>query len=346
MEKETELKIALMMAGICVDKPTKEYLRDKFGGKFYNDDYVTTTGLMLEFDDTYVTAHFNNESPFVVKIINDEQYLFDGKEFRKISIWKPSEFAIQNKKSEFGLMTESVNVHFDRARISPIKGCSFHCAFCSQKDMEYEKHSIKEMDCALKEALKDDRVTHVLISGGTPKECDLPFMTDVYEYFCKNYPNYNFDVMMTPRGFDSFLDVGQYEGYVKHLKDIGVSGLSINLEIFDDRLCAKYCKEKFAIGKERYFKFLEIATKIFGGRNVRSGLIVGLENFDDTISAVERVCQIGCMPMLSPYIPYNEIGTFPNADDLIKTLDKAEKIAKKYNVSIAPLCKKCRHNTL
>ena len=348
MDKDIRLKIDLMMNGVSLDEKVKQYLISNFGKKFYNDDYVTTTGIMIEFNNVFATVHLNNNSKYRIELVGNKLFLTSNSMAvsMPINVWKPSDFMVDGRKNENGLITKFVNAHFDRARINPISGCNNHCAFCSMNEIKYKKNSINEMSLALKEALKDERITHVLISGGSPKEEDLTYLTEVYEYFCKNFPNYDFDVMMTPRGFDSCMDTHQYEDYIKHLKSIGVKGLSINLELFNDDLCSKYCREKYLIGKERYLTFLKLAGKIFGTENVRSGLIVGLESKEDTLKAVEEICKCGCMPMLSPYIPYNGIGNYPTAQFLIDVYEETIKILKKYNIPLAPLCAKCRHNTL
>ena len=76
------------------------------------------------------------------------------------------------------------------------------------------------------------------------------------------------------------------------------------------------------------------------------GLIVGLESKEDTLEAVTKICKCGCMPMLSPYIPYNGIGGYPSVNFLIDVYNNTKKILKVYNIPLAPLCKKCKHNTL
>ena len=210
----------------------------------------------------------------------------------------------------------------------------------------YKKNSIKSLDEAFQKSMDDKRITHVLISGGSPKPQDLPYLTEVFEHFCKKYPNLDFDVMMTPRGFDSYTDTSQYEEYLKHLKKIGVKGLSINLELYNNKICSKYCKEKFEIGKQNYFKFLSLASKIFGTNYVRSGLIVGLEPLEDTLRAVEEICKCGSMPMLSPYMPYKNIGKAPSTKLLLETYKETQKILDQYNCPLAPTCPMCRHNTL
>lgn len=345
--KDLELKINLMTKGIKIPKKTKNFLIKEIGDKFYNDDYVTTTGIMLEInDEVFVTVNINKKSPYSLEIEDGSLLVVEKNERVTCKIWPPSEFMVRRERNEYGLLTDIVNAHFDRARISPIFGCSFNCGFCSWNEREYRKIPLEEIVKGFDVAIKDDRITHVLISGGTPKKEDLPYLTEVYEYFCKNYPQYDFDVMMTPRGFDSLVDESQYEDYLKHLKKIGVKGLSINIELFNDEVCKKYCKEKYALGKEKYIKFLTLAGKIFGPDKVRSGLIVGLESEEDTLKAVEEICKCGCMPMLSPYMPYNGIGSAPNANILLEVLEKTNKICKKYNIKLAPICKKCKHNTL
>lgn len=347
MKKVEKLKIDLITQGIKIDRNTKEFLIKKVGNKFYNDDYVTTTGVMLElFDDVFVTANINENSCYELIAGKGNLKIKTKDEVYNVKFWPPSKFMVEKTENKFGPIIKFVNAHFDRARINPISGCSFNCKFCSINEIPYKKNSIKEMELALKEALKDERITHVLISGGTPKQCDLPYLTEVFEYFCKNFKDYKFDVMMTPRGFDSFVDEMQYESYLKHLKEIGVDGLSINIELFNKEFRKKYCPEKNALGLDKYLKFLTLAGKIFGATKVRSGLIVGLESKEDTLKAVEEICKCGVMPMLSPYIPYNNIGSFPKTEFLIDVLEESKKIIKKYDLELAPTCKYCKHNTL
>ena len=345
MDKFIELKMHLMTEGVKLDISAKKFLIKNYGEKFYNDDYVTTTGIMVELLAGFVTVHLNDLSSYEI-FYDNGLYLKIYNEIMQINIWEPADFMINRVENKNGLISNFVNVHFDRARINPISGCNNSCKFCSMNEISYRRNSIEEIDLALNEALKDKRVTHVLISGGSPKEVDLPYVTKVYEYFCKKYPKYDFDVMMTPREFDSYQDVSQYEKYLKYLKTIGVKGLSINLELFNDKMANEYCKEKSIIGKESYFTFLKLASKVFGKYNVRSGLIVGLEPKEDTLKGVEQICKCGCMPMLSPYVPYNGIGKYPTADFLIDIYKETEKILKKYNLPLAPLCEKCKHNTL
>ena len=348
VDNNIKIKIDLLVNGVQLAPNTKDFLINNYGKKFYNDDYVTTSGVMIEIDEnTYVTSHISDNSNYIINLSDNKFLLFFNNVFiSEIKIWEPCDYMVNVKENKYGPITKYVNSHFDRSRINPISGCNNHCAFCSMNEIPYRKNTIEQLDLALEESLKDERITHVLISGGSPKEQDLEYLTEVYEYFAQKYKNYKIDVMMTPRGFTSYTDTSQYEEYLKHLKKIGVAGLSINIELFNDEICEKYCREKFKIGKQNYLLFLKLASKIFGTTNVRSGLIVGLEPMQDTLDAVEEICKCGCMPMLSPYIPYKGIGDFPTAEFLIETLEKTNEILSKYNISLAPLCKMCKHNTI
>ena len=349
MTDALKLKYDLMTKGIHVLPETKDFLVSAYGEKFYKDDYVTTSGLMLEFEnEIFVTAHMSDESPYnlVVKdgnlfvSKNDEQ---PSQGLISVKLWEPNPYLTENGTDRFG---PAISSQFDRVRISLIRGCSFHCAFCSLNEIPYGKNSVEDLSFALEEALKDERVTHVLITGGSPKEEDLPYLTEVYEYFCKKFPDKEFDIMMTPRGFTSYTDDSQYLDYLKHLHEIGVHGLAVNIELFDKETCGKYCKEKAEIGRDKYLKFLKLASEVFGPLNVRSAVIVGLEDGKSTLEGVEKICACGCLPVLSPYVPYNGIGDYPTTEFLLDISEKATKIATDNGLQLGPICKKCRHNTL
>ena len=347
------LKYDLMTKGINVPAETKDFLISAYGEKFYKDDYVTTTGLMLEFDNGIcVTTGMRDESPYGLVAKDGNLFIAksDDKDFQGLlpaKLWEPNPYLTENGTDRFG---PSISAQFDRVRISLICGCSFHCAFCSLNEIPYNKSSVENLTVALEEALKDERVTHVLITGGSPKEEDLPYLTEVYEYFCKKFPGTEFDIMMAPRGFTSYTDDSQYLDYLKHLRDIGVHGLSINLELCDEKTAQKYCKEKAAIGKERYAKFLKLASEVFGPKNVRSAVIVGLEDKESTIEGIKMICACGCQPVLSPYIPYNGIGEYPDTEYLMDIGREATQIVKSCGLEIAPVCdskhKGDKNNTL
>lgn len=84
-----------------------------------------------------------------------------------------------------------------------------------------------------------------------------------------------------------------------------------------------------------------------GTNRVRSCIIVGLEPIEDTIKGIELLCQIGCMPVLSPYIPINGMDIKkPSVETMLKVREIAEEISNQYQVPLGPLCKPCTHNSI
>lgn len=53
-----------MMSGVCLEKSALSFLIENYGKKFFNDDYVTTTGIMIEMNGEYLTAHINSDSKY------------------------------------------------------------------------------------------------------------------------------------------------------------------------------------------------------------------------------------------------------------------------------------------
>lgn len=346
MDKNFILKAQLFEHGIKVSSEAQEIL-DKQSDIWLMDDYITCCGVTLNYNNTYVTSGVNSTSKIELIAKNDKLFIKDiENNLIQTAVITPSDYMRDTIEIEGKKITVYVNTYTDRVRLQLISGCSNKCKFCNATEFKYEFNSITGLEKALKIALSQSDVRHVLISSGSVKIEDLEKITTMYEYFGKNYSDLDLDIMMTPRGFTSYTDSTQYESYIKHLKDIGISGLSINMELNSVEHLEKYCPEKAKIGQENYLKFLEIAVKIFGKNNVRSLLIVGLEPLEETLKGVEKLAKIGCNPVLSPLFPYGEANFPPKADLFISAKEQSEKICQKYNIEMGPLCKPCSHNVL
>ncbi len=153
--------------------------------------------------------------------------------------------------------------------------------------------------------------------------------------------------MLVPRGLNinDTSDEG-YTKFIKSLKEWNISGLYANLELYNDSYREKYIPQKDMVGKDNYFRFIKIAVDIFGRGNVKSCIIIGLENIDDSLKAVDKLCSLGCMPVLSPYIPNDKETFLPKPDFMKEVLLKSKQIADKYNIELGPTCDFCKHNTI
>lgn len=346
MDNNFIIKANLFEKGIKITPEAKAILDTK-SDIWLMDDYITCSGVTLHFDNEFITAGSDENSNYELIAKDDKLYLkTPDNAIIETDVITPPDYMKDEIVIEGKTITVYVNTYTDRVRLQLISGCANKCKFCNATEFKYEFNSISGLEKALHIALSQSDVRHVLISSGSVKKADLEKITEMYDYFGNKYSNLNLDIMMTPRGFTSYTDSTQYEGYIKHLKDSGISGLSINMELNNPEYLKKYCPEKAAIGQNNYLKFIELAVKIFGKDNVRSLLIVGLEPLEDTLKGVEKLAKIGCNPVLSPLFPYGEANFPPNAELFIKSKEESEKICKKYNISMGPLCKPCSHNVL
>ncbi len=353
MKELWEYKLDLLFYGVRISQNCYKLLKKDKDGKVNNEDYITTKGLFIVLgDEVYVNAMININSPYS---IDSDGYKFVLKyketDICFVDIIQAPDFALNAYTLPNGkLITELVNIHGDRIRIQPIQGCTNRCRFCDINRSKYVLNSIKDLDDAFIYAMQNVGFRHILISGGSPmnNQKDFEYLNNVYRFFGEKYGKiFPIDVMLIPRGLN--IDETSNDAYIeflKKLKEWNISGLSINLELYDDFERKKYIPQKDAVGKENYFRFIKLAIKIFGKRNVRSCIIIGLEKMGDSLKAVEELSRLGCMPVLSPYIPNDNETFLPKPEFMKEMLVKAKKITDKYDIELGPICDCCKHNTI
>lgn len=346
MNRSFVLKAHLFEEGIKISMGAKKVL-DAQSDIWLMDDYITCSGVTMRFDDEYVTAGVNPESKYELQEKKGKLFISDGEETQfETSVITPPDYMKDIIVIEGKPITTYANTYTDRLRIQLISGCANACKFCNATEFKYAFNSITGIERTLEIALPQSDVRHLLISSGSVKTEDLEDLTSMYEYFGRKYSGLSPDVMLTPRGFTSYTDASQYKGYIAHLKGMGVSGLSVNIELYNRELLKRFCPEKAAIGQDNYFKFIEAAVETFGKNSVRSLLIVGLEPLEDTLKGVDKLASMGCNPVLSPLFPYGEANNPPNANLFIEAKARSEQICERHNIKMGPLCKPCSHNTL
>ena len=351
MEKLSKLKLQLLYHGIKINKECRDRMFTLNGEIITFNDCVTTSGLILNLgNDIYATCRINEDSPYIVGI-EGEKYTIHSNfvNINNVYVLQPSRYILDKMTNNDGeLLSNFVNVHGDRARIQPIGGCANDCVFCDIHEIKYVCKSVDKLDEALKIAMNYSDIKHALISGGSPRnnQDDFDYLTNVYKYFGTQY-NLPIDIMLVPRGFKvGKNNKSDYIEYLKLLKSFNIAGLSINLEFYNNLIREKYIPFKNRVSKEQYYLFIEEAVNIFGVGNVRSCLIIGLESKDDTLNAVEDLSKRGCMPVLSPLVPYNVQYDRPTPEYMEEILEMSEEIVKKYEMELGPKCNMCKHNTI
>lgn len=357
----TELKLRLMQQGAEFTAAARKTMyRSRFGVITFSD-YATTGGVVAVLDErVYVNIPVKFQgTPFIVDIFEDKLMLkYDNKametSFRIIPVPK---YALDVERlSDDTPVRELVMTHADRVRISPVQGCSYHCSFCTSNAAYYKEISCEQLDQAFNIALNDpyNKPRHVLISGGTPNEeaDSYAWIDDIYRYFPRNYPQFDFDVMLSPRGMrPEQTSSKDYDEFLRYLHDeCGVKTLSVNLELYNDRFRERFIPNKATVGKDNYYRFILQAVEVFGAKSVRSSLVVGLEPEEDTLNGVRALLDCGCLPVLSAFVPApgTDMANYPapSVAFLLETVMKAAEMAREANLQLGPLCRPCTHNSI
>lgn len=354
-----------MQYGAVFTLSARELLpRDKFGQFNYND-YATTSGMIIELDDrVYANVPIKySGTPFYIEGCADhfelhEKSLDSDRVIPvNIKVIPQPKYALENLLLKDGTpVRELVMTHNDRTRIMPIHGCAFHCQFCTCNLHNYIESSIEQLDEAVQMAMNDPyiRPIHFLISGGTPNNDDSSYcyIDEVYYYFPHKYDNYEFDIMLAPRGKRPGDHTAEsYNYFLQYLFfNCGVKTLSVNIEMNNDRIRREYITDKWEIGIKNYLSFIEQAVKIFGEGTVRSSIIVGIEPKEDTLEAVRQIVSVGGIPTLSAFVPAP--GTLmaqypvPTVEYLYDIIQESNSIAKASGLYLGPTCRKCTHNSM
>jgi hypothetical protein len=314
-------------------------------------DYASTTGLILRLNDqVWVNApistynpNFVGGSPFTLAKA-DNGLVLSGKGLSsRAAVWLPPDY--HGRPAPGGRpWNDFVFTHGDRARLAPIGGCAMACKFCN---IPYEDPYVtKPLDLligAVRRALEDplQPARHLLISGGTPRVGDVPYLRDVYRRVLIEFPDIEVDIMMVP--IDGLFDL-------EELRDLGVHELSINIEVFDPNEARRLMPHKYRQGLDYYLRFIERAAAVLGPGRVRSMLMIGLEDAPSALGGVRAIVDAGGVPVLSPFRP--DPAT-PLRDRLPLAADVAERvfldaraIARAAGSDLGPDCPPCTHNTL
>lgn len=313
-------------------------------------EYPTTAGVTLKLEGgVFVNAPFHGIYRDTAQTILDyesdsEQFYVQYRKDKKKANVLPLPGYLKTLDSEGEPIKNRVMSHVDRARISPIQGCSYRCHFCDCNLKEYILYSPERLIEALDVAISDKvlPVTHVLISGGTPKTGDRKSLDSIYEKILTWCP-LPVDVMLVPRP--------KSEEIVDRLFNWGINGFAFNLEIYDGDIASRLSPEKNKVGRRDYQYHIERALELTGGKGrIRSLLLVGLESIDSTLKGVEWLSRMGCDPVLSPFRPAPgtplEKHPIPTAEDLFFIWNEASEIVDKYGVQLGPRCTMCQHNAL
>lgn len=255
-------------------------------------------------------------------------------------------------KSSQGMPMENIGQLFtDRLSIYPFRGCLYNreqgigCRFCEVADFGQPQRTKITDIIELIELCqnKDDiNMRHILLSGGVPAKQDWDYYLEVVSAIRKitKIPLYQ---MIIPPSDLSFLD---------QLHQAGINEIGFNMEIFDPNSAIKILPGKGKISRAKYFEAMDYAVKLWGNdkQQVRSALIVGLEERAHTLAGVKAMAERGVMPILSPFrpVPLTPLAHYspPELETMVTTWSESEEIVDKHNQVLGPTCIGCQNNTI
>jgi hypothetical protein len=235
--------------------------------------------------------------------------------------------------------------HCDRIRISPIQGCTLDCRFCDLPGVRYSRYGAAELLASIEVAKLDTNLPpeHLLISGGSPGPAHFAWFDDTLAAVIEG-SGLPTDVMMSPR-----------EGDLEHIARYvaaGVQGFSFNLEVYGEDRALEIMPRKHTRSTPHMARTIDAALTGLGdddGR-VRSIVIIGLEDVDTTLEAIDFIASLGADPVLSPFRPAQNTALErwepPTEDYLLRVYDASLEIAARHGVRLGPRCIPCQHNTL
>lgn len=343
-----EIKISLLNQGVNITDSAKEHLNEI--GEIR--DAVFSAVDITIFNDLHINCpkklKFSFFSPWIIDLSgNNELWLY----YYKIPLCSV-EIDIEDK---FCNNTTDSSIKFsricfwatDRLRIHHNLTCSLKkqgagCKFCEIVPCN-ENLSLNDIFMVIDHYIDNaNTFNHFLIGGGSePRDMECKRILEIVKHIRTKSDKKIYVMSLPPK--DHVI--------LKDYFNAGVTQIGFNIEIFDQKNALNIMPGKGKITRTEYFEALKKATTYWGKTgNVRSLIIVGLESTSSLISGIEKLCQLGVMPILSIFrpIPGTDMeNVVPPSNDFLKEVyTECENICTRYNLHLGPDCTFCQNNTL
>lgn len=365
-ESYLRLKIALLVQGTTITTEAAEYMNVDGGIRpATNNAMDICINVSINGQNKYLIVNvptdvkFVQFSPFAIHREENKYYIYYyNQRVMEISIYKldPLEHKFttadpaKNKKSisykEVAfLSTDRLRVHLTNRckfkstnEFGEFQGCKF-CNIAASSD-EVSLDNINEVVEDYCKHAKETNLRHFLVGGQTAHEADENLINIIqiirqHAYYAPIY------AMVIPYSNET----------IRKMYDVGMTQLACNIEVFDDQIAQKIMPGKRATSCEQYIKTLKHATTFMGRTgNVRSMVIVGLEEHKSLKEGITELVKNGIQPILSIFrpLPNTELEgqNAPSMIYLAKIYREFQDICKKYALSLGPDCVNCQNNTL
>lgn len=225
---------------------------------------------------------------------------------------------------------------FDVLADATFVSCDFfktneECLFCSFPQQTIDgKLKLAQVKETITEALKENPQYSVALSEGSRNSSDRGalYLSEIIREIRRANDKIAISVELSPPDHNGFLDL---------LVDEGATAIIMNLELYDDNLRRLFCPGKSKISKQRYLEAWRYSVRRLGYGNVSSVLIAGLEKTELTIKATSEMIELGVIPTIIPFRPYDNCFlrnfSLTNPEDLIMICERVGRLLKKADMS-------------
>lgn len=342
------LKISLLIQGVNLSTEAYSYISRDGSLKdatFNAIDVSILDGLKI---NCPISIPFSDLSPYHIEYdpLNKLQLYYKRSYISNIKI--DTNENILERKTVSGTPYSSIGFKTnDRVRIRHNSVCYFKehnqsCSFCESKHIKQYNLSDSDIYEVIDAYEKEVCFKHYLIGGASEKnELEPIRIKKIIQYIRKKSSKPIYLMSLPPKDISHIYDYYQ----------LGLNEVAFNIEIYDRKIAVELMPGKGRIPLSQYMDALEESTKYFGKTgNVRSMLIVGLEQEDSLINGIKHLCSIGVSPMLSIFRPMPSTTMKhivpPTIRDAKRIYDMADCICKQNGLFLGPTCDQCQNNTL
>lgn len=340
------LKIALINQGCNITDEAKCYLKSKGIIKkavFSAIDFRLANGIPI---NAPINLKFGELSPFTICYDSKLTINYYNKIISTVTLELEPDW--NNRYTQGGIpFSRIAYLSTDRLRLKHESICTFKkmgkgCFFCNlpERAIDFSQSDFNEVLDAL---LANPTFRHILIGGGSGNPLtESKEIIDLAKKIRARNKDISIYLMSIPPAKPEIL---------QDYKDAGITEVAFNIEIWDRTIAQKLMPGKGNIPLSHYIDVLRESVNIWGKEgNVRTALIVGLNQNELLLEATEYLCQLGIQPMFSIFRPM--IGTRlesvvpPSNQTLLSLYYNILEVCTKYRMEPGPSCKECRNNML
>jgi len=212
---------------------------------------------------------------------------------------------VRTHVGQYGCISDYVRLHAPQILFAaPLRQCIFGaigqgCKFCTfemrRSELVPEELMARWLTTVL---MKCPEVTSLAVGGGTPNLVDYGsnYYGSIVRRVKDSFPGIRASIEIVPSGRGDDLRL---------LRDSGYDAAIMSLEVWDEAIRQRVCPGKGRVSRDEYMSAWTNAIEKFGEGQVASVLLVGLEPEESTIEGIDALVDLGVIPTLIPFRPYN-----------------------------------------